>query len=274
MANVTYYPAQTLSVNDGQIQLVQSADVDFSISRQDVFEFGNLYAVDNIQVEPATATLNFSYALATGINNHTKLGLNDLSGIVSDSNGKDYKLSGAGLLSVPSGVITSYSIEGSVGNVPTVSVSVQAVNATYTTGSSYPLNPAGDETIVNVVRPDQINLSLNNTGFECRSFSYTLDIGREYINKLGSLTPIANIVTTPPKVTVEAELVLRNDNPNPKFANDSKTDVNIDCGGVRFAVTGAKFVNFTTNATLDDIQVASITLEVPIRGTGDLHIGG
>jgi hypothetical protein len=274
MANVTYYPAQTLSVSDQEIQLVQSADVDFSISRQDVFEFGNLFAVDNIQVEPATATLNFSYALATGINNHIKLGLNNLSGIISDSNGKDYKLTGAGLLQVPSGVITSYSVEGSLGNVPTVSVSVQALNATYTTGSYPATMPAGDETTLNVVRPDKINLSLNNTGFECRSFSYTLDIGREYVNKLGSLTPIASIVTSPPKITIEAELILRNDNPNPQFANDSKTNVNIDCDGIRFAVTGARFANFTTNASLDDIQVASVTFELAVRNTGELFIGG
>jgi hypothetical protein len=57
---VTYYPAQVLTVQGTQLELIQSADVDFAVSRQDVFEFGNLYAVDNIQVEPATVTLNFS----------------------------------------------------------------------------------------------------------------------------------------------------------------------------------------------------------------------
>jgi hypothetical protein len=279
MANVTYYPAQKLSVVTGnnlskEIQLVQSADVDFSISRQDIYEFGNLFAVDNIQVEPSSATLNFSYIVGTGINNHTSLGLNNLSSLLTDVTGRNYTLQGAGLLNIPSGSITSYSVEGSVGNVPTVSVSVQALDASYTTGVAYPTYPGGDETAINVVRPDQIHIYFDGAEYECRSFTYTLDIGREYINKLGQLTPIATIVTTPPKVTVDAELILRHaDNGNPKFGNSEEVDVSIRCGNnIDFGVSGAKISNFTTNTSLDDIQVASITLERPIRNNSDITI--
>lgn len=269
MGNVTYYPAQKLTCAGTEIDLVQSADVDFSISRQDIYEFGSLYAVDNIQVEPPTATLNFSYILATGINNHTTLGLNNLDTLLADVAGKQYILSGAGALTIPSGVISSYAVEGSLGNVPTVTVSVQALDATYTAGN--PTYPAATADDLNVIRPDQISVTLGGTTYECRSFSFTLDIPREYVNKLGQLTPIANILTGPPKVTVEAEIILR-DSANPKFANNAATDVSIACGSLTFAVDDAKLANFTSNTTLDDIQIASVTLEAPVKSAAQITI--
>jgi hypothetical protein len=269
MGNVTYYPAQKLTAGGTEINLVQSADVDFSISRQDVFEFGNLYAIDNIQVEPPTAALNFSYILATGINNHTTLGLDNFDTLLADVAGKQYILSGAGALTIPSGLITSYSVEGSVGNVPTVTVSVQALDATYTAGS--PSYPAGSANTTDVIRPDQISVTLGGTVFECRSFTYTLDIPREYVNKLGALTPIANIISGPPKVTVEAEIILR-DSANPKFANNTKNAVSIACGSLTYTVADAKIANFTSNTSLDDIQVASITLEAPVKSAASISI--
>jgi len=271
MGNVTYYPAQKLTITGAELNLVQSADVDFSISRQDVFEFGNLYAIDNIQVEPPTATLNFSYILSTGTNNHILLGLNNLDTLLADVAGKQYVLSGAGALTIPSGIISSYSVEGSVGNVPTVTVSVQALDATYVAGT--PSYPAGTANDINVIRPDEITVTLGGTVYECRSFSYTLDIPREYVNKLGALTPIANILSGPPKVTVEAEIILR-DNANPKFSNNTKTAVSIACGTLTYTISDAKIANFTSNTTLDDIQVASITLEAPVKSNTSISIPG
>ena len=134
---VTYYPAQVLTVaNTGtngadgqygqvQLELIQSADVDFAVSRQDIFEFGNLYAVDNIQVEPATVTLNFSYALSSGTGlgggltptNAAKLGMNSFDSFLNDQ-GRNYGISGAGTLIITSGIVKTYSVEGSVGNIP------------------------------------------------------------------------------------------------------------------------------------------------------------
>jgi len=273
MSNVTYYPAQKLKVGNTEIKAVQSADVDFSIPRQDVFEFGTFWAVDNIQVEPATATLNFSYALSSGVNNHTTLGLDNIGTFISDVTGKTYTLSGAGILTLPSGLINSFNVEGSVGSVPTVTVGVQGLDLTYAAGApSFPVD-GGTASVANVIRPDEISIQLGGNIYECRSFSFNLDIPREYINVLGSLTPIANIMTTPPKVTVEAEIVLRG-NVDPKFANNSQTDVVITCGTVSYTVDDAKIANFTSNTTLDDIQVGNISLEAPVKGVNQLSIGG
>ena len=271
--NVTYYSAQKLLVGGTNIKAVQSADVDFALPRQDVYEFGTFWAVDNIQVEPATASLNFSYALASGVNNHTVLGLNDIGAFVGDITGRTYVLSGAGILTLPSGLVNSFKVDGSVGNVPTVSVGVQGLDLSYSAGSPvFPQN-GGTASVGNVIRPDQISISLGGNTYECRSFSFNLDIPREYIKVLGSLTPIANIMTNPPKVTVEAEIVLRNEI-NPKFSSNSLQDVIINCGGIEYTASGTKLADFKSKTDLQDIQIANITLEAPVKGVNQLTIGG
>ena len=298
---VTYYPAQVLTVaNTGtngadgqygqvQLELIQSADVDFAVSRQDIFEFGNLYAVDNIQVEPATVTLNFSYALSSGTGlgggltptNAAKLGMNNFDSFLNDQ-GRNYGISGAGTLIITSGIVKTYSVEGSVGNIPTVSVSVDAINATYTAG-----NPifkgapgfSGTTTAVTVIQPKDISVQIgtgaqgSNSSFEARSFTFALDIPRNKINKLGSLTPVANILAGPPKVTVDTEIIL-NGSQNPQFNPNTPLNVRIACGDKNFEINSAKLANFTVTNTLDDIQVCSISLEAPVTGSDGITIEG
>lgn len=282
---VTYYPAQILTVGGVQLELIQSADVDFSISRQDVFEFGNLYAVDNIQVEPATVSLNFSYALSSGNGvsptNASTLGMDNFDTFLNSA-GSNYTIQGAGNLVITSGIIKTYSVEGSVGNIPTVSVSVDATNATYSAAPPIfkgDANFFGTQTVAAIIQPKDITVQIgtsaqgSNSAFEARSFTFNLDIPRNKINKLGSLTPIANILAGPPKVTVDAEIIL-NGTQNPKFDPDTSLNVRIACGDKNFEISNAKLANFTVTSTLDDVQVCSISLEAPVTGGGAITIEG
>jgi len=282
---VTYYPAQVLTVQGVQLELIQSADVDFAVARQDVFEFGNLYAVDNIQVEPPTVSLNFSYALSSGSGvsptNSSKLGMNNFDTFLSEE-GRNYGISGAGTLVITSGIVKSYSVEGSVGNIPTVSVSVDATNATYTAGDPIFKGTAGfsgTNTVATIIQPKDITVQIgtaaqgSNPAFEARSFTFALDIPRNKINKLGSLTPIANILSGPPKVTVDAEIIL-NGTDDPKFDPNTSLNVRIACGDKAFQINNAKLANFKVTNTLDDIQVCSISLEAPITGSNAIMIEG
>ena len=100
-----------------------------------------------------------------------------------------------------------------------------------------------------------------------------MDIPRNKINKLGSLTPIANILAGPPKVTVDAEIVL-NGTDNPQFDPNTAQNVRIACGDKNFEISNAKLANFTVTNTLDDIQVCSITLEAPVTGSAGITIEG
>lgn len=286
---VTYYPAQVLTVqgtgSNAQLELIQSADVDFAVSRQDVFEFGNLYAVDNIQVEPPTVSLNFSYALSSGNGvtptNASKLGMDNFDTFLNDQ-GRTYGISGAGTLIITSGIVKSYSVDGSVGNVPTVSVSVDATNATYTAGNPIFKGTAGfsgTNTVATVIQPKDISVQIgtlaqgSNQSYEARSFTFALDIPRNKINKLGTLTPIANILSGPPKVTVDAEIIL-NGTDNPKFDPNVPQNVKIACGDKNYQINNAKLADFKVTNTLDDIQVCSITLEAPVTGSDAITIEG
>jgi hypothetical protein len=293
---VTYYPAQVLTVaNTGangadgqygqtQIELVQSADVDFAISRQDVFEFGNLYAVDNIQVEPATVSLNFSYALSSGNGvtptNASRFGMDNFDTFLNEQ-GRNYGISGAGTLVITSGIVKTYSVDGSVGNIPTVSVSVDAINATYTAAAPLFKGDAGfsgTTTVATIIQPKDITVLIgtttgNLTAYEARSFTFALDVPRNKINRLGTLTPIANILAGPPKVAVDAEIIL-NGTQNPQFNPNIPQIVRIACGDKSFQVNNAKLANFTVTNTLDDIQVCSIALEAAVTGSDGITIEG
>jgi hypothetical protein len=288
---VTYYPAQVLTVcNTGangadgqygqvQVELVQSADVDFAVSRQDVFEFGNLYAVDNIQVEPPTVSLNFSYVLFSGSGvtptNASKLGMDNFDTFLNEQ-GRNYGISGAGQLIITSGIVKSYSVDGSVGNIPTVSVSVDALNATYNAGNPvFKGNPAfsGTNSVATVIQPKDITVQIGGTTYESRSFTFALDIPRNKINKLGTLNTVANILAGPPKVSVDTEIIL-NGTQNPKFDPNLSQTVRINCGDKYFQINNAKMSDFKVTNTLDDIQVCSVTLEAPVTGSDAIVIEG
>ena len=143
---------------------VQSANYSFSISRQDVNQFGELASIDRIITETPTVSLDTSYILANLDNEH-KLGfevtpsgiaasnmISCISGIInSESNAhqKDYFIlttkegsdaianTNTGkyesIIGIGNGFLSSYSSEASVGGLPTASVSVEAMNMNFNT---------------------------------------------------------------------------------------------------------------------------------------------
>lgn len=167
-----------------QLKRVQSANYSFEIARQDVNQFGQLARIDALVLQSPTVSLDFDYYLADGFN-ESALGFyvqgsgvnstgpttsgNFASGqmisssgrnfyIVTTSEGSDLNfetgatstLSGRNVIGIGNGFITNYSVDASVGNFPTVSVSVEGLGfnvSTYSsngyTGVSTPaINPA------------------------------------------------------------------------------------------------------------------------------------
>jgi hypothetical protein len=139
-----------------QIQRVQNANYSFSIERQDVNQFGELAAIDRIILTSPTVSLDFQYLVANMVN-ETNLGFHVsgsgtwkscISGILngttdekcyyirtvaegSDAGGDtavDHDDSGQSTIGLGNSYITSYTAEGSVGNFPTVSINVEALN--------------------------------------------------------------------------------------------------------------------------------------------------
>jgi hypothetical protein len=155
-SNVTATGMQTGANDIKQLSRVQSFDEDFTRNFTDVNQFGNLAAIDRIEVENPDVTASFSYFLTNG-QNEENLGLtvygtgstsSDLrsciSGILTNkaAGEKNYYLliadegndaagyNGAktGVIGVGNGFLSSYSISAAVGDIPTADVEIEGLN--------------------------------------------------------------------------------------------------------------------------------------------------
>jgi len=145
---------------------VQSANYSFSISRQDVNQFGELASIDRIITDTPTVSFDTSYILAN-LDNEARLGfevtpsgaaysaadmVSCISGLIDSSSNahqKNYFIlttkEGAdavantntgkyeSIIGIGNGFITSYSTEGAVGGLPTASISVEGMNMNFNT---------------------------------------------------------------------------------------------------------------------------------------------
>lgn len=146
-----------------QLSRVQNFDEDFTRNLIDVNQFGNLAAIDRIEVENPDVTASFSYYLTNG-QNERELGLNVhgtgtaesalrscISGLLSKATDeKNYYLSivdegqdaagyvgvNTGVIGVGNGFLTSYTVNAAVGDIPTAEVAIEGLNLrVYTTSS-------------------------------------------------------------------------------------------------------------------------------------------
>ena len=145
-----------------QIKRVQSVNYSFGISRQKVYQYGQLGCIDNVVVEAPDVSLDFTYLLTDGKNEHL-LGLNNhnntnliSSDLASDRDGYNFYIYTTNqkddavstnadaatrisqmesqatgektVISLGNCYLSNYSVSASVGSVPTASVSVEGFN--------------------------------------------------------------------------------------------------------------------------------------------------
>ena len=247
----------TASNKHYQLDRVQSANYGFNIARQDVNQFGELARIDSIVLESPTVSLDFSYYLTDGAN-ESALGfyvptgaqaqsqfpsgqLTDGSGvnfyIVTTNEGRDLNsetgtsaLSGKSVVGIGNAYLTDYTVDLSVGNIPTVSVSMEGTNMNAFTmsgtnsGTNVGINQASGTSlgtaiqlanpnsytgtsIINALRPGDVTLSfgnLENSGIltdlgdlHVQSVSLSLPLGRSPIERLGSKFAFVRTVDFP-----------------------------------------------------------------------------
>jgi hypothetical protein len=138
-----------------QLSRVQSFDEDFTRNFTDVNQFGNLAAIDRIEVENPDVSASFSYYVTNG-QNEADLGLNvypsgtsstnlrsAISGLLTKATDeKNYYLliveegndaagydgAKSGVIGVGNGFLTSYSVSAAVGDIPTADVEIEGLN--------------------------------------------------------------------------------------------------------------------------------------------------
>jgi len=133
-----------------QLRRVQSANYSFNVPRQDVNQFGQLARLESIILEAPTVSFDMSYFLGDGFNeqalqfkNGASLDAGFISGQISSTSGQNLYI-----LTAPEGVdanfnttsanyntigvgnafLTDYSLEASVGSIPTITVSYEGTN--------------------------------------------------------------------------------------------------------------------------------------------------
>ena len=143
-----------------KLDRVQNCNFNFTINRQDINELGQLARIDSIVNDTPTVGLDFSYYVTDGLNERL-MGFNfsgrsltadsacvsdssAISGLMVDTQGNNFYILtvdegedvvGANLASasnsiigVGNGFITEYSLDASVGSIPTASVTVEGFN--------------------------------------------------------------------------------------------------------------------------------------------------
>lgn len=137
-----------------QLKRVQSANYGFTVSKTDINQFGHLSKLDSIVIESPTVNLDFSYYLIDGYNERqlefiTNGEINSTSGhlapevyqagnnyfILTTPESRDAVVGDTlvtddnkTVISIGNGYITDYTVDISVGQIPTASVQIEAMN--------------------------------------------------------------------------------------------------------------------------------------------------
>lgn len=127
---------------------VQSANYGFTINRQDVNQYGNLARIDSLVLEPPTVNFDFSYYLTDGLNEKAlgfdvTEGAQFVSGFLETNSGSNFYILTSeegqdsstmlgqepySLIGVGNAFLSDYTVDLSVGALPTATASFEASN--------------------------------------------------------------------------------------------------------------------------------------------------
>lgn len=274
----------TVTAASHSVRRVQSCNYNFSIQRQDINQFGELAAIDRLILQEPTVAVDMSYYFEPTGFNESHLGLKTdgtatgasaatdhmlvdiITGgaafdqknifILTSNAGIDANDTGAsamgsisnvdGVIGIGNAFLTSWSLDASVGAIPTVSCAFEGQNIVFTGGTGLTaLNnipnpsvvdgadpntgvsiPSGaglfdSATQVSAVRPGDVTLRLGSSGsddapsvgldeadLKIQSVTAAMTINREPIRKLGKMFAFAREITFPITCTMSVNAIV------------------------------------------------------------------
>ena len=318
-----------------QLNRVQSANYSFEVSRQDINQYGQLASIDRIILEQPTVNFDFSYYLNSG-ENEANLGLSvatgagiiatagtpALSGILTANKdthnyyiltvgaGKDANIdgkTGGKTIGIGNGFLSSYSMEASVGNIPTVSINGEGMNMRFyadISGTLPTINPedgssvAGTFTIPNPVtgagysalRPGDVDLTIAgatgvvSSDLKIQKASVKFDLGRDPIQKLGSRFAFTREIKFPVTVTMSVDAIMGDveaanladiiNNDSAKHNLQIKINKpNTDTEAISYVLRGAKLDSQDFSSSIGDNKSVTMNWSAQIGGPND-QVGG
>jgi len=177
--------AAVATLDHEQLERVQSANYSYTINRQDVDQYGELARIDSIVLDPPTVSVDFSYLLTDGYNERVLGFFVDNSGGINAGVGAGEGNMASGhlvahsgqnvfIVTSPDGVdlnkgealdtadtvigigncyVSDYSVDLSVGALPTVSVTMEGANMNAQLASGNMESPAIDQTLGTMTLP-------------------------------------------------------------------------------------------------------------------------
>jgi hypothetical protein len=265
-----FVSAQATSVSTGQhaqLSRVQSANYSYTINRQDVNQYGELARIDSIVLEPPTVNVDFSYYLTDGFNERmldfyvatgTKSAGNFASGHLTSTSGinvyvvtspesEDFNAGDSyaatdKIIGIGNCYVSDYSIDLSVGALPTASVSMEGANVRSSVGNDI-LSPAVNQAdgelyrpgssiflptgrfnavgqTITALRPGDIVMSLSNfdpdtisdlsatEGIHVQTATLSIPLSRTPLDRLGSKYAFARTVDFPVVSTLSVSAIM------------------------------------------------------------------
>ena len=253
-----------------QLYRVQSANYSYTINRQDVNQYGELARIDSLVLEPPTVSVDFSYYLTDGFNErvlgfYVQTGIaaqgNFASGhltagsgvnvyIMTDPEGEDLNADTAGgaavaaagtVIGIGNCYLSDYSIDLSVGALPTASVTMEGSNVRSSAGNAIK-NPSinqsdgteytganvaattfstsGMGVTTSALRPGDIVMGLTafdgdtisdlsaTEGIHIQSATISVPLSRTPLDRLGSKFAFARTVDFPVVTTLSVSAIM------------------------------------------------------------------
>jgi hypothetical protein len=317
------------------LQRVQNVNYSFDIARTDVNQFGQLANIDRVILESPTVSMDFSYYSAD-FANEKALGFtimsnstlkSSISGMLKrETDERNYYIrvasdgqdsvgdltTGTGtndVVGIGNGFLSSYSADASVGDFPTCSVTVEALNIAFDkgmTGNNIPqVNPADgaknstkeyalDSATANVqndysvVRPGDITMTLDNGGLgalisdaKIQSYSLSFDLAREPLQKLGNKFAFAREMTFPVTVSLSVDALL-GDLETGNLADVISSDANFDAEilmksgtqeHMRYMLKRAKLDGHSYSTSIGDNKTVTLNFSSQLGSSQQTGIG-
>ena len=325
--------ASVLAAKHAQLERVQSANFSYTINRQDINQFGELARIDSVILDPPTVSTDFSYYLTDGYNERalgfyvqtgTNAERNFASGqmtpgsgqnafIVTSPEGIDINTDGAvtaadSVIGIGNCYLTDYSVDMSVGSIPTASVSMEGANvrsdvaadlidspavlqeAGTSVGKTIALpTPVTGVSVIAALRPGDITVSIAN--FEgdtvadidgegashVQSVSLSAPFSRTPLDRLGSRFPFAREVDFPLTVSMSISAIV---NETTAFQLADKLDAGAQAATVTlkdkagvpalvWTLSGAKVDSESFSSSIGSNQSVDLTLSAQVGGIND-----
>jgi hypothetical protein len=319
------YQSEALFSGSSNIQRVQSVNYSFTVPRTDVNQYGQLGQIERIITEVPTVSLDFTYHLNGTTNEAILLGdgakgnsfgfmrdLNNpakpqyeqqftvgLSNEGTDFNNGSTHSGNKGII-VPAGFLTSYSWTGAVGDVP--SATVNAESTRFEVGTVTQAAVAGlNKDVPVVLRPGNVkfrsaatgtpdaNSDLPVLGFDIvhvQSFTTSIDIPRESIQRLGDKFEFARVITFPIQATMSIEGIVSQqaasmledivgtstgDAADPGYSIDvrcEKANANSFVDGIKLMFRDAKIEGHSISSSIGANKSVTLDYSVQVDGGG------